>query len=321
MMQPLDFDTPWKDILDAYLPEFFALFFPDVHQDIDWAQPVVPLDKELQQVVRDAHLGRRLADKLVQVARRDGQEAWVLIHIEVQAHEEADFAQRMFRYYYRLLDRYNRQIMSVAVLGDERATWRPTTFQRELWGCAAHFQFPVIKLLDYQSQQAALAANPNPFATVVLAHLAAQQTRRNLPQRAQIKFQLVRQLYERGFQRADIIQLFHFIDWLLELPPALSASFWSELTAWEEEQRMPYITSVEQMGIEKGLAQGIEKGRVHERRDLVLHLLTRRVGAVSADLHAQIAALTPEQLLALSEALFDLTSVDAVQQWLAHNAA
>jgi hypothetical protein len=55
--------------------------------------------------------------RLLQIARRDGQDAWVLIHTEVQGQEEANFAQRMFRYYYRLLDRYDRQIMSVAVLG------------------------------------------------------------------------------------------------------------------------------------------------------------------------------------------------------------
>jgi hypothetical protein len=40
-------------------------------------------------VVRDAELGRRLADKLVKVWRRDGEEVWVLIHIEVQGQVEA----------------------------------------------------------------------------------------------------------------------------------------------------------------------------------------------------------------------------------------
>ena len=59
-----DYDSPWKEALERYLPEFLALLFPHAHAGIDWSQGYAFLDKELQQVVRDAALGRRLADKL-----------------------------------------------------------------------------------------------------------------------------------------------------------------------------------------------------------------------------------------------------------------
>ncbi len=36
--------------------DFFALFFPQAHVEIDWAHGYTFLDKELQQVVRDAAL-------------------------------------------------------------------------------------------------------------------------------------------------------------------------------------------------------------------------------------------------------------------------
>jgi hypothetical protein len=62
-----EYDSPWKEALEQYLPAFFALFFPRAHAEIDWSRPPVFRDKELQQVVRDAALGRRLVDKLVQV--------------------------------------------------------------------------------------------------------------------------------------------------------------------------------------------------------------------------------------------------------------
>jgi len=38
----------------------------------------------LRQVVRDADMGKRLADVLVKVWRKDRQESWLLIHLEVQ---------------------------------------------------------------------------------------------------------------------------------------------------------------------------------------------------------------------------------------------
>lgn len=91
-----DYDSPWKEALERYFPEFMAFFFPDAHADIDWDRGYDFLDKELQAVVRDAELGRRLADKLARVTARDGAEDWLLVHIEVQGQVESDFAKRMF---------------------------------------------------------------------------------------------------------------------------------------------------------------------------------------------------------------------------------
>jgi len=53
------------------------------------------LNNELRQVARDAELGLRIADKLVRVWLKEGEEAWVLVPIEVQGQEEAEFAERM----------------------------------------------------------------------------------------------------------------------------------------------------------------------------------------------------------------------------------
>jgi hypothetical protein len=46
------------------------------------------LDKEFQQIVREAKTTRRYADKLVGVTLRNGTAVWVLIHVEVQGEPE-----------------------------------------------------------------------------------------------------------------------------------------------------------------------------------------------------------------------------------------
>ena len=89
-------DSPWKEALERYLPSLLALYFPAVHAAIDWTSGYEWLNTELRQVVRDAELGKRLADVLVKVWRHDGEESWLLIHIEVQGWPEQDFAQRLF---------------------------------------------------------------------------------------------------------------------------------------------------------------------------------------------------------------------------------
>ncbi len=59
-IQADDYDSPWKDILERYLADFLAFFFPHAHTAIDWSLGYTFLDKELQAVMRDAELGRRL---------------------------------------------------------------------------------------------------------------------------------------------------------------------------------------------------------------------------------------------------------------------
>jgi predicted transposase YdaD len=89
-----------------------------------------------------------------------------------------------------------------------------------------------------------------------MAHLKAQETRRDNQARKYWKFELVRQLYERGYNRSEVFNLFKFIDWLIKLPKPLAVEFWIELNTYEESRKMPYITSVEQIGFERGKQEG-----------------------------------------------------------------
>lgn len=43
----------------------------------------------------------------------------------------------------------------------------------------------------------------------------------------------------------------------LDLPKELEDSFWAEMSRFEEERAMPYVTSVERIGMRKGLLEGI----------------------------------------------------------------
>ena len=166
----------------------------------------------------------------------------------------------MYVYHYRLFDRHRRRVVSLGVLGDERAAWRPDQFGYGLWGCKVGLTFPVVKLLAYREQWPALEARCNPFATVVMAHLKAQETRGDEEERRRWKLFLTRRLYDRGYGREDVLHLFRFIDWVMRLPEALEEGFWQEVREYEEVKHMPYITSVERIGIKKGIEQGMQQG-------------------------------------------------------------
>jgi len=318
-----DYDSPWKDILETYFTDFIAFFFPAVYADIDWSRGYEFLDNELSQIVRDAELGRRIADKLVKVWRNSGSETWVLIHLELQNTDETGFAERMFIYNYRLKDRYNLAVASLAVLGDDNPNWRPNLFNSELWGCRNDFQFPIVKLLDYGQDWAALEQSTNPFAIVVMAHLKAKATRQNLSDRQRWKLLLAKQLYQKGYARTDVINLLRFIDWVIQLPQDLEKSFWQEIYTYQEETNMPYVTSLERIAKEEGLQQGRQEGQQQGLRDGLLSgiavALKLRFGEAGSQLLSEIRTIESVEILqTIQEALLTANSLDDIRQLYAN---
>jgi hypothetical protein len=233
-----DYDNPWKTFIELYFRDFLVFFFPDIEADVDWAKPIRFLDKELQKIVRDGEIPKRYADKLVEVHRLNGQKTLVICHIEVQSQEEGNFAARMYSYNYRLRDRYNCPVVSLAILGDGNQNWRPSSFHDELWGCSTHFEFPIVKLSDFQSQWAVLEASRNPFAVVVMAHLKTKETHNQPIERKRWRYHLTTMLYDQGHGEQDILELHYFLDWSITLPEELEQQLQTELKTFEEARQM-----------------------------------------------------------------------------------
>lgn len=281
-----DFDSAWKEALEALFEPFMAFFFPEAHVDIDWAGGVEMLDKELQQITPESEQGRRVVDKLVKVWRTDGQDEWVLVHVEVQSQAETDFAQRMYVYNYRLFDRYHRRVASFAILGDDRLAWRPCRFGYELWGTKASIEFAIAKLLDYTADETALESDRNPFAAVVLAHLKTLEFAQDDLARRDAEVRLVKGLYERGFSTEQIRRLYRVIDGMMKLPPPLSELAWREIRDFEKERSVSFITGAQRVereeglaeglsqGLQQGLQQGLLQGRKEAREDLLAGIAT-----------------------------------------------
>jgi len=305
---PDDFDSPWKEALEQALPDFLALFFPEAHAGIDWSRGYRFRDKELQQVVRDAELGRRYADKLAEVYTLDGAETWVLVHIEIQGQADPGFAERMYVYHYRLFDRYRRDVVSLAVLTDAKGGFRPHGYERERWGCSLRFRFPTVKLLDWRDRTAALEADRNPFALVALAQLQAMAYRG--PGRKGAKLRLIRFLYARDYSREQILAWFRVLDWILRLPEDLEREFMDELTAFEEKEHMPYVTSAERIGIQKGLEQGRKQGEAA----ILLRQIALKFGPPSEDVRERIEAADADTLLDWSARILTAERVEDIFQ-------
>ena len=298
------YDSPWKEAIEHYLPEFMAFYFPDAYAGIDWAKGYIFLDKELRAVVQDAELGARFVDKLVRVTEIGGVESWIYIHVEVQGTKQPEFAERMFVYNYRIFDRYKRPVASLVVLADEHKMWKPTSYGFAVLGCRHTLEFPVAKLSDFEDKLDELLASDNAFGWITAAHILTQKTRTQDQERYNAKLRLLRILYDRHWDKQRVINLFNLIDWLMQLPEWLNSQVWQELETIEKKEKMQYITSVERIGLARGHVEG--------KSSLLTRLLERRFGVLPEWASEQLAKAKEKELEAWSDAIFTAPTLEAV---------
>ena len=321
---PDDYDSPWKEVLEQYFEEFIAFFFPKAHKDIDWTKGYEFLGKELQQITKDAETKRRYVDKLAKVFLKNGEETWNLIHTDIQNDPEKDFTERMYIYNYRIFDKFKRPAASFAVLASVPEERRVDQYKREIWDCKILFEFPIVNLKDYAKDQDSLIKSSNPFAVVVMAHLLARKTSGRYKNRLSEKVKIVRHLYEKGFSRQDVINLFRFIDWVMDLPEKDTEIFWEEVSSIEKEEKMQYVTSIERIGYKKGEKdgekKGKKKGRKEGQKEGQISLLARQI---AKKFKSQISKefkflenLNLNDLAKLGENLFDFNTLDEVHHWI-----
>lgn len=289
------YDSPWKDILDHFFQSFVEFFLPDLAEEIDWFRGYESLDKELNKLMRDQEIGRRVVDKLMKVWLKNGKEIWLLIHIEIQAQAETEFPERMFIYHYRLFDKYEMPITSVAILADDHPHWRPSSYEKISPYTSIRFNFKTIKLLDYVDQQEMLLMHSNPFAIVVWAHLKALETLKNPQKRLNVKLMVTKALYNKGYSKNYIFNLFRFIDWVLALPRSFEIEYNQELKHLEEG-KMRYVTSIEEDG----------------ERNVLMHMLERRFGSLSVEYQQKISNAKHAQIIAWVDALMEADCLEEV---------
>ncbi|MBF0421095.1 MAG: DUF4351 domain-containing protein [Magnetococcales bacterium] len=314
--QPTEYDSPWKEILKAYFKDFLEFFLAEAHDGINWQRNPEFLDKELDRITKEAKAINRRVDLLVKVWLINDDELWVLIHVEIQGNRDPEFAERMYTCQHRAYDLHRRPVVGLAILADEEPSWRVSEYRQVLWGSEVIYRFNTVKLLDFLGNLSELETSDNPFAIVTFAHLTGKQTKNEPEKRFQEKQRITRRLYRLGFSRQKIIDLYRFIDWVLSLPTELDDLFWEELSKFEENQQMPYITSVERIGIEKGRLIGIQIGeQIGEQKGeakILTRQLQRRFGSIPDWAKEKIAGAEPPSLEEWSLRFVDAQSLDDV---------
>jgi len=252
-------DLLWKAALEDLFDDFLRFFYPNADELFDLDRGFEYLDKELEQLFPpDAdNYAPKYVDKLVKVFTKAGNEEWILIHIEVQGQADNYFAKRMFQYYYRILDKYDKPVTAFAIFSDANKNFHPNQYEREFLGTKVLYTFNTYKIIDQNETE--LETSDNPFAMAILsARLVLLNERLKDPQLFDLAFDLAKRLLNKKMPKEKIRQLMNFLRHYLRFEN-------KEMLVKFEKEIITLTGRSSTMGIEEFLLsqakkEGIEQG-------------------------------------------------------------
>jgi predicted transposase/invertase (TIGR01784 family) len=251
-------DILWKGILEDVFDDFLCFLNPEASEIFDFDKGFEFLDKELEQVFppENDEYSPKVIDKLVKVFTKAGKEEWILVHVEVQGQYQKDFASRMYTYFYRILDKYQKPIVAYAIFTESNTRERPNHFAIDFMGTSLRYTFNTYKIANQSDE--ALQASDNPFALVVLtakAALAGKDLKSSMERDElllNLKLNLTRLLLAKQIAKEKIRVLMNFLRYYIR--------FENQDINTKFEQQVEILTERSNtMGIEELLLDRAEK--------------------------------------------------------------
>ena len=268
-------------MIEEVFEDLLRFVDPEIGQVLDLSRGVEFLDKELAEIYPEPEKksSTRVVDKLAKVYLREGGEAWMLLHLEVQGRNEKEFAERMHRYYYRLLERYGRDVAALAILTGRDGNKVLGKYERRTFWGRVLYEYKTLCITDYTDEE--LAASDNPFAVVMLvAKEALMKLKKEDPEVDKIllehKTLIVNLLYDRGiFSERKIKEIMSFLKNYVRFKNSETNRTFNEFIDQKtgKKNTMGVIEQLAEIKAEEAMEKGLKKGMKKEREKTVKLLL------------------------------------------------
>jgi hypothetical protein len=267
--------------------------------------------------------GKKRTGDLPVKTRFRNKPAGFLIHIEHQARPNPDPGKRMLEYFMLDWRTFDLPVYPVALLSHKepgqagQVPLRVESPNRRV----LQFDFDRIDLARLEAAECLKMANPAALAL-------ASRMRFDQSDRIRLTRDFFVRLAETSINRAEQELVAGFYSAYQPLDAREALQLEQEIakvsSAMVREKTMqltnPFIELGIQRGIQRGIQQGVRKGRQAGEAELVLRLLKRRLGALSASREKVIRRLEVLPIEALGEALLEFGSRGDLSRWLRANA-
>ncbi|WP_041638499.1 Rpn family recombination-promoting nuclease/putative transposase [Anoxybacillus flavithermus] len=237
----IDHDRLFKELLTTFFEEFILLFFPHVHEHIDFRH----LSFLSEELFTDVTAGEKYRVDLLIQTKLKGEAGIIIIHVENQSYMQSSFPERMFIYFSRLFEKYRTNILPIAIFSYDFIRDEPSSFT---------LQFPFLHVLQFQFLAVELRKqnwrhyirSENPIATALLSKMGYNEN-----ERVELKKQFFRMLIRQNIDEAKRRLLIGFFETYVKLTEQEEEQFQNEVKKMggkEGEQVMELIISYEQKG-------------------------------------------------------------------------
>ena len=315
-------DRLFKQLISTFFFDFIELFAPDLANYADRAS-LVAMDKE---VFTDLSLGDSHEADLVMQLQVRGEESFFLVHIETQAHAQSEFPLRLFRYFARLHEKYGMPVYPMVLFSFDKP--------RKQQASSYEVKFPSMQVLKFQYQVIQLnrlnwreyLKKENKAAAALMAKMRFAES-----ERVRVKLECLRAILRLQTNPAEASLISKFVDTYIPLNSEEKGKFKQELsqlskkeqegvmefeTSWQKEGYELGLKQGVQQGLEQGIQQGVQQGLERGRVELILCLLSHRLGELDKDSVERVGRLSAPELDALGKALLDISEIADLRAWL-----
>lgn len=305
----VDHDRLFKELLQTFFAEFMQLFFPEAARAVDLAYV-----KFLQQeFFTDITAGERHRADIIVETRLKDEPGLILVHVEPQSYIQREFNERMFIYFSRLYEKYQRKILPVAVFTYDHIRNEPDSFEigfSFLDVLRFHFYKLELKKLHWRDY----VRSDNPVAAALLSKMGFKPE-----ERVKVKVEFMRMLVRMKLDPARMELLCSFFETYLKLNRQEEEEFYQELgkidkkevelimqitTSWHEKGRME--------GRLEGEAVGEARGKVEKAQEIIFKFLEARFGVDTSGIREKVRQLS--DLEVLDRVLAELFAVNSAEE-------
>ena len=279
---PINYDESWKYILTTLFKSGLDFFYNELFVLVDFTKPVEFIESKLTNLDVGDHNNYKNVDKLIKCSLLDGNEQHILLHIEIEANNPYNIAQRMFIYYCALKLKFPKlEIQALIIyLGEENPiNWHLYHYKfilLEITYKCKYFNIADVKEDD-------LLKSNNPFAYIVLFNKWLFENKQTMQKRFTITKKLFLILKDRKIDLESIKKIFVFINKLVSLTNEMEKEIniiidkkhknmygniknLAQVEAIDQSVRIMYqegktIQDYIARGVKTGRQEGIQKGK------------------------------------------------------------
>lgn len=247
-----NYDSPWKSAARRYFRHFIRFFFPTLYVLIDWSRGWRFREQELEQVSLSDKPSFLIADLLVEISLRDGEQN-ALLHIEVQEKVSRSLRRRMFTYFARIYTLTGLPVCSLLITPNGVYSTQQCRV-KELEFNLLHI---AIERLPIGLEQ--LVRHKNPFGLICAAYIWAKKTHGNCEARRKEKLTIIHAITAKGWSRRMARDVFRVVNWMMPLPADMERELWRRVLRNRKENDMTWMCPIEKNILRRRRKEGAPK--------------------------------------------------------------